>query len=79
MNQIKINGFLFKNEILFGRFSLGITPYFESNEIRWIKVIFYKYMIILNILTISLFFGELKGIENFVLSLIISYPKTNPF
>lgn len=65
-NKLK-NGFLFKNEILlelfiFGLF-FGIILYFGFDEIGWIEMVFCKYIIILNILIIFLFFNCLEGIK----------------
>ena len=59
------NGFLFKNEILLelsiSSSSFGTISHPGSDEIGWIETVFCKYVIILNILTISLFSDRLEG------------------
>ena len=65
-NKLK-NGFLFKNEILLELFIFslffGIILYFRFDEIGWIEMVFCKYVIIMNILIIFLFFDCLEGIK----------------
>lgn len=58
---------MFKNEILLELFIFslffGIVLYFRFDEIGWIEMVFCKYVIILNILIIFLFFDCLEGIK----------------
>ena len=56
---------MFKNEILLelsiSSSSFGTVSHPRSDEIGWIETVFCKYVIILNILTISLFSDRLEG------------------
>jgi len=63
-NKFK-NRFLFENEILLelsiSGSSFGTISHLVSDEIGWIEMVFFKYVIILNISTISLFSDHLEG------------------